>query len=262
MPALYGFREGVAQGAGVAAGADSPEGFDLDLPGSLLGDTELLGDLPQGTGLSAVEPVAHLDDPGLPLGQRPHGFDERQLPLAGLHTGVVVAGTLVGEQLAHLGAFFALDPGVDGADGLADLAQPPGFLGLDPEPIYDLFLGRLTAQLQAQRVLGAAQAVDGVHNVRRQPDGPRVVGHGPRDGLADPPRGVGGEAVAHLGVELLDGPDQAGVPLLDEILKGHSPPPVLLGDGDHQPQVALDEPLARPEVPPMGTPGEILLLVG
>src|SRR5918994_381231 len=227
MPALYGFREGVAQGAGVAAGADSPEGFDLDLPGSLLGDTELLGDLPQGTGLSAVEPVAHLDDPGLPLGQRSHGLDERQLPLTGLYPGVVVAGTLVGEQLAHLGAFFALDPGVDAADGLPDFAQPPGLLGLDPEPLYYLFLGRLTAQLQAQGVLGTAQAVDGVHNVRRQPDGPGVVGHGPRNGLADPPRRVRREAVSHLGVVLLlVGVEQPAAPhpaqiLCENVLRFH-----------------------------------------
>src|SRR5829696_3739240 len=259
---LHGFGEGAAQGAGVASGPDGPEGFDLDLPGPFLGDAELFGDLAQGAGLAAVQPVAHLDDPGLPLGQRPHGLDERELPLAGLHPGVVVAGTLVGKQLAHLGAFFALDPGVDAAYGLPDLTQPPGLLGLDPEPLYYLFLGGLTAKLQAQRVLGAAQAVDGVNDVRRQPYGPGVVGHGPRDGLADPPSRVRREAVAHLGVELLDGPDQAGVPLLDEVLEGHAPPPVLLGDGDHQPQIALDEPLTRPQVPPMGTPGKILLLVG
>src|SRR5215203_701791 len=29
---LHGFGEGAAQGAGVAAGADSPQSFDLDLP--------------------------------------------------------------------------------------------------------------------------------------------------------------------------------------------------------------------------------------
>src|SRR5215204_1441819 len=115
---LHGLREGAAQGAGVASGADGPQSLDLDLPGPLLGNAELLRDFAQGEGLAAVEAVTHLDDPGLPLGQRPHGFDERQLPLAGLHPGVVVAGTLVGEQLAHLGTFFALDPGVDAADGL------------------------------------------------------------------------------------------------------------------------------------------------
>ena len=42
---------------------------------------------------------------------------------------------------------------------------------------------RLTAELEAQRVLGAAQPVDGVHDVRGQPHGPRVVGHSAGDDL-------------------------------------------------------------------------------
>ena len=120
---------------------------------------------------------------------------------------------------------------------------------------------RLAAELDAQSVLGAAQAVDSIDDVRGQTHGPGVVGDGAGYGLTDPPRRVSGEAVAHLGVELLDGPDQACVPLLDQILEEHATPPVLLGDGDDQPQVRLDELLTGPHVAPAGTPGEILLLV-
>src|SRR5215210_978368 len=125
---LHGLREGAAQGAGVAAGADGSQSFDLDLPGPLLGDTKLLGDFAQGEGVAAVEAVAHLDDPGLPLGQRPHGLDERPLPLADLGACVVVARALIGEQLAHLRALFAMNPGVDAGNWLADLAEAPGLL--------------------------------------------------------------------------------------------------------------------------------------
>src|SRR5687768_15818182 len=110
---LHGLREGAAQGVGVTAGADGSQSFDLDLPGPLLGDTKLLGDFAQGEGLTAVEAVAHLDDPGLPLGQRPHGLDQRPLPLADLDARVVVAGTLVGQQLANLGAFVGVDLRID-----------------------------------------------------------------------------------------------------------------------------------------------------
>src|SRR5919112_4978636 len=138
---LHRLGEGAAQGAGVAAGTDGPEGFDLDLPGPLLGDAELLGDFAQGEGLAAVEAVAHLDDPGLPLGQRPHGLDERQLPLADFDARVVVAGTLVREQLAKLGAFLGVDLRVDAGDGLADLAQAPGLLRFYTEPLDELLLG-------------------------------------------------------------------------------------------------------------------------
>src|SRR5829696_2846915 len=251
---LHGLREGAAQGAGVAAGADGPQCLYLDLPGPLLGDAKLLRDFAQGEGLAAVEAVAHLDDPGLPLGKRPHGLHERQLPLADLDARVVVAGALVGEQLAELGAFVGVDPGIDAGDGLADLAQTPGLLRLYAEPLDELLFGSIAAELDAQGVLGASQAVDGVYDVRGQADGAGMVGDGAGNGLTDPPRRVGGEAVTHLGVELLDGPDQAGVPLLDQVLERHASPPVLLGDGDHKPQIRLDELLTGPHVPPAGSP--------
>src|SRR5215212_6171326 len=259
---LHGLGEGAAQGAGVAACADCPEGFDLDLPGPLLGDAKLLGDLAQGEGITPVEAVAHLDDPGLTLGQRPNGLDERKLPLADLDARIVVARVLVRKQLAELGALFGVDPGIDAGDRLTDLAQTPGFLRLYAKPLDQLFLGRIPAELDAQGVLGASHAVDGIDNVRGQADGAGMVGDGTGDALADPPRSVGREAVAHLGVEFLDGPDQARVPLLDQVLEWHATPPVFLGDGDHEPQIRLDELLTSPHVPPAGPPREILLLTG
>src|SRR5215218_8133091 len=229
---LHGLGEGAAQGAGVAAGADGSQSLDLDLPGPLLGDTKLLRDFAQGEGLAAVEAVAHLDDPGLPLGQGPHGLDECPLPLADLDARVVVAGALVREQLAKLGAFVGVDLRIDAGDGLADLAQTPGLLRFYTEPLDELLLGRIAAELDAQGVLGASKTVESVNDVRGQTNGAGVVGDGAGDGLTDPPRRVSREAVAHLGVELLDGPNQARIPLLDQILEGHATPPVLLGDGD------------------------------
>jgi hypothetical protein len=44
------------------------------------------------------------------------------------------------------------------------------------------------------------------------------------DGLPDPPGRVGGEAVPQVRVEPLDSPDQAGVPLLDQVLEGEAKP--------------------------------------
>jgi hypothetical protein len=71
----------------------------------------------------------------------------------------------------------------------------------------------------------------------RKANGAALVGDSAGDGLPYPPRGVGREAVAHLGVKFLDGPDKPRVPLLDEVLEGYATPAVLLGDGDHEPQV-------------------------
>ena len=109
---------------------------------------------------------------------RPHGLDERPLPLADLDSRVVVAGALVREQLAKLGAFVGVDLRIDAGDGLADLAQTPGLLRFYAEPLDDLLLGRVAAEFDAQSVLCASQAVEGINDVRGKANGAGVVGNG------------------------------------------------------------------------------------
>jgi hypothetical protein len=77
--------------------------------------------------------------------------------------------------------------------------------------------------------------------VDRQADGAGGVGDAPGDGLADPPRGVGGELEALAPVELLDGVHQAEVALLDEVEEREPGGLVLLGDGHDEAQVGLHE---------------------
>src|SRR5215211_145415 len=262
---LHGFGERPAKSARVAARADGSQSFDLDLPRPLLRDPEHLGDLAEGAGLLAVETVAHPEDLGLALWQGTDGLDERLLPLADLDAGVVVAAPLVRQKVSHLGAVLVAGsayPGVDARDGLANLAEAPGILGPGSEPLGELFLGGVAPELDAQRVLGPALPIQRVHDVGRESDGTGLVGDGAGDGLPYPPGSVRREAVAHLGVELLDGPDQARVALLDQIFEGHAATPVLLGDGDHQPQVRLDEPLSGTLLALMGAPAEVALLAG
>src|SRR3972149_6075164 len=80
---------------------------------------------------------------------------------------------------------------------------------------------RLAAQLLQQATRYADEPVDRLHHVHGDADRARLVGDGAGDGLPDPPRGVGRELVALLVVELLDRPDEADVPLLDEIQEAH-----------------------------------------
>src|SRR2546423_13481328 len=80
-----------------------------------------------------------------------------------------------------------------------DLVGP----GLAAEPLNELALD----------VHDLVQLLDHVH---RDPDRARLVGDRTRDGLADPPRGVGRELVALAVVELLDGADEAERALLDQ----------------------------------------------
>src|SRR5205807_1439800 len=85
------------------------------------------------------------------------------------------------------------------------------------------------------------ELVDGLHHVNGDADRPCLVGDGPGDGLADPPGGIGRELEALRVVELVDGPHEPEVPLLDQVQEQHSPVAVTLGDGDHKPKVGLDE---------------------
>ena len=74
--------------------------------------------------------------------------------------------------------------------------------------------------------------------------GMRIVRPGRRcagDGLADPPRGVGGELEALGVVELLDRADQAEVALLDEVEQRHATTHVALGDRHDESKVRLGE---------------------
>src|SRR5205085_7875418 len=80
-----------------------------------------------------------------------------------------------------------------------------------------------------------------VARVHRQADGAARVGDAAGDGLADPPRGVGGELEALAPVELLDRVHQAQVALLDEIEEGQPRRLVLLRDRADEAQVGLEE---------------------
>ena len=77
--------------------------------------------------------------------------------------------------------------------------------------------------------------------MHRDADGARLIGDGAGDGLADPPRRIGGELVALAVIEFFDRLDEPEVPLLDQVEKEHAASHVALGDGDDQAQVRLGE---------------------
>jgi hypothetical protein len=119
-----------------------------------------------------------------------------------------------------------------------DLPDP---FGGELDPGGDLLHRGLPAQLLGELALDPDHLVDGLHHVHRDPDGPPLVRQRSGDGLTDPPGGVGGELEALGVVELLRRPHEPQVPLLDEVQERQAPVPVPLGDGDHQPEVRLDQ---------------------
>ena len=66
-----------------------------------------------------------------------------------------------------------------------------------------------------------------------------------QDRLTDPPHGVRDELHALVGIELPGGGEQADVALADQVDERQAAVLVLLGDGDDEAQVALDELLQR-----------------
>jgi len=92
-------------------------------------------------------------------------------------------------------------------------------------------------------------------------DGAALIGHRPLDGLPDPPRSIGREAVTPVGIELLHGLHQAYVALLDQVLKRQAIPAILLCDRDDEPEVLLDQLLAGFLIALLGTFGKIYLLI-
>ena len=155
-PVLHGLGEGAAQGAGVATGADGPQGFDLDLPG-------LSWEMPSSSETSRRVRVSLPSRPwriSMILASR-SGRDSRPrrapAPTGRPRSRVVVAGALVREQLAKLGAFVGVDLRIDAGDGLADLAQAPGLLRFYAEPLDDLLSsrrGRVRCSKRSLRVAG------------------------------------------------------------------------------------------------------------
>ena len=72
-----------------------------------------------------------------------------------------------------------------------------------------------------------------------------MVGNCPGNGLADPPRSIGGEFIALGIIELANGLDQAQIALLNQIEQGQAASNVALGNGHNKAQVRFDHLVVR-----------------
>jgi hypothetical protein len=119
----------------------------------------------------------------------------------------------------------------------------PGYSGLVPNSAAQLLGRRLAAELTREPALRHDDLGDGLGRVIRDPRRPRGGGHGPGDGLADPPGGVDRERVPLPVIELLHRPAQAHSALLDQVEERHAPVGIPLGDADDEPQMRLKQPV-------------------
>src|SRR5918998_2121355 len=164
------------------------------------------------------------------------------------------AGVL--QEVAELGGIIVADRGGEAYGPLADLLQALDLGDEDAQLACDLLLRRLAPEGLDHAPVGPVVLVDLLHHVNGDADGPPLISDGAGYGLPYPPRRIRGELVAFGMVEFLGRPNEPQVAFLDEVEERNAPVAVLLGDGDDQPQVGLDETVLGPLTPPGNTSGE------
>ena len=97
-------------------------------------------------------------------------------------------------------------------------------------------------------------------HVGRDPDCLTGVDQGPLDRLFDPIAGVGAKPGAHRGIEAFDRPEEAEIPLLDEIGQQQATVGIAAGDVDHEPEIGSNHMVAGERVTPTNTLGEPFLV--
>src|SRR5829696_3774240 len=176
-----------------------------------------------------------------------------------------VRATLVLDELPKLRGTFIrgerlVETGCSLRHGVLDL---PDVFYAPSEPLCHRLIRRGPLQLSPKLVVGAGHLAHLLAHVDGNPYGAPLVSNRPLHRLTYPPRSIGGEPKAPVGVELLNRLHKTYVALLDQILEGQTTPTRLLGYRDNQPQVLLDESIAGSFVTLLGHLGEVyLLLVG
>ena len=100
-------------------------------------------------------------------------------------------------------------------------------------------LGSVRGKVLRKLFLRAPELIHDFNHVNWNPNRAGLVGDGARDGLANPPDGVGGELVAAAILEFLDAFHQADVAFLNQIEERMAAVGVFLGDGHDEAQIGL-----------------------
>src|SRR5215204_3505438 len=171
--------------------------------------------------------------------------------------------TLVLDELSKLRRAFIrgerlVEAGGSVRHGVLDL---PDVLHAPSEPLGHRLIRRGSCQLSPKLVVGASHLAHLLTYVGGNPYGPSLVSNRPLYVLTYPPRSIGGEPKAPVGVKLPNSLHKTYVALLDQILEGQTTPTRLLGYRDNKPQVLLDESVAGSFVTLLGPLGEVYLLL-
>src|SRR5216684_3427148 len=112
---------------------------------------------------------------------------------------------------------FLSDGSLEGEWLLRNFLGPAHGLHRDVHALRDFLRGWLAAKLLEQLLTGANLFVNGLDHVHRNADRACLIGNGPSDSLANPPRGVGRKLIAAAPLELVGALHEADVAFLDEV---------------------------------------------
>src|SRR5215217_695497 len=192
-----------------------------------------------------------------------YGFPEfRGLHLAHDRTRRIRT-TLVLDELSKLRRTFIRGERLVEASGSVRhvVLDLPDVLHAPSEPLGHRLIRRGSCQLSRKLVVGAGHLAHLLAHVDGNPDGPPLFSNRSLYGLTYPPRSIGGEPKAPVGVELPNRLHKTDVALLDQIFEGQTTPTRLLGYRDNKPQVLLDKSLAGSLITLLGPLGEFYLLL-
>src|SRR5260370_286478 len=217
------------------------QGLGFDLPDAFARNRERLADFLERVLTAIIQAEAHLDDFFFAGCQRlQHG---RRLFLQVQIDDRIGwrYHRLVFDEVAEMRIFLFADRGFERDRLLGDLQNLAHLGHGNVHALGDFFAGRLAAELLHELAAGAHELVDGLDHVHRDADGARLVGDRTGDGLTDPPCRVSRKLVTAAPLELVHGFHQADVTFLNQVEKLQSAVGVLLGDGNNQSKVGLDQ---------------------
>src|ERR1700682_381624 len=232
--------------------AELLEGPFLDLTYAFARQAHTAPDLVEGLTLAVGQAKAQLEDQALPLLQLGQRFqDIGWQPALGLGIGAVGIGDEVGQRVALF-----VDLEVQRGAHVRQTLEVIDLGDVKTGRLGDLPGLRVTTKPRRERLLGSKRLGAHLVHVNGQPDRKSLVGQRALDRLANPPGRVCRELATPAVVELVDGPEQAEVTLLDQVREGQAAPLVALGDGHDQPGVGLNQVPARALIAILGGCGE------
>ncbi len=105
--------------------------------------------------------------------------------------------------------------------------------------VSQFFRRGFATKLLRKLFLRAPELVHDFNHVHRNTDGARLIGNRARDGLANPPDGVGGKFIAAAILKFFDAFHQTDVAFLNQIQKRLATIRVFFGDGNDEAQIGL-----------------------